>query len=264
MEPLFIRLRSALDRSKPVGERAFAAAELVCLPLSFATFGWLVVDLVLCKACHLNLVPSGTIWARWGLPVLTAAAIGYVTNWLAILMLFRPYERHSWLFLWPQGLLPRNKAKMARELGHTVGDKLLAPDRLVAEFSGKAKAFLSRPDVIARFRDGAQSLLRGHADAIAAFVVPEIERAAGDLLDRMLSPERSFGSGLTTTLPPTATPSRRISIFPDALNPPSTPRASRNSTPCSTASPPAISPPSRFSGMFSARQSGRCNADRKK
>ncbi len=185
-----IRWRTALDSSKPAGERLFAIAELFCLPLSFVTFGWLLADIVLRRCFGVDLLHGDMVFARIILPILTAAAIGYVTNWLAIQMLFRPYEEHKWLFIWPQGLLPRNKVKMARELGQTFGARLLNPDKLVAEISNKASEFLSRPDVITKFKCEAQRLLKNHADAIAAFIVPEIERAAGDLVDGFLTPEK--------------------------------------------------------------------------
>ena len=187
-----IRWRTALDRSKPASERIFAAAELVCLPVSVATFAYVVAEVIFRKLFNSDfLTPTGGLFfARWALPILTAAAIGYVTNWLAIQMLFRPDEERKWLFIWKQGLLPRNKAKMARELGQTFGAKLLKPDKLVAELSDKAEAFLSRPEVAAKFKAEAQSFAKGNADAIAAFLVPEIERAAGDLFERLLTPEK--------------------------------------------------------------------------
>lgn len=187
-----IRRRTMLDRNRSAGERAFAAIELICMPLSFITFGYVVAEVFLriVFGCRLLTPPPGLFFSVWLLPILTAAAIGYITNWLAINMLFRPYERHSWCFFWPQGLLPRNKSKMARELGQTFGAKLLKPDKLVAQLSSKAEAFLARPEVAAKFKDEAQSLLRHNADAIAAFIVPEIERAAGTLLDQMLAPEK--------------------------------------------------------------------------
>ena len=194
-----IRWRTAIDRRRPMGERFFAAVELICLPLSFITFGYMVAEIVLRKFFGSDFLTPvhGLAFERWALPILTAAAIGYVTNWLAIKMLFEPYEptwRHwiPWLTLgfWKQGLLPRNKTRMARELGQTFGAKLLNPDKLVAELSTKAKAFLARPEVATRFKEEAQSLLRNNADAIAAFIVPEIEHAAGNLLDKMLAPEK--------------------------------------------------------------------------
>lgn len=50
--------------------------------------------------------------------------VGYGTNWLAIKMLFRPHRPSALSFGW-QGVIPKNRAKLAREVGHLVGDKLL-------------------------------------------------------------------------------------------------------------------------------------------
>lgn len=50
--------------------------------------------------------------------------VGYGTNWLAIKMLFRPHRASVLSFGW-QGVIPKNRAKLAREIGHLVGDKLL-------------------------------------------------------------------------------------------------------------------------------------------
>lgn len=205
-----IRWRTALDRGKPAGERLFAAAEMVCLPVSFATIGYLVAEVILRRGFGSGLLtpPSETPFARWVLPVLAAAAIGYFTNWLAIKMLFEPYEptsRHwiPWVTLgfWRQGLLPKNKGKMAHELGQTFGAKLLKPDKLVAELSDKAEAFLSRPEVAAKFKAEAQALFRDNSEAIAAFIVPEIERAAGELFERLLTPEKIGAFWETNVVP---------------------------------------------------------------
>ncbi|WP_303851438.1 DUF445 family protein [Seleniivibrio woodruffii] len=50
--------------------------------------------------------------------------VGYGTNWLAIKMLFRPHKASVLSFGW-QGVIPKNRAKLAREIGYLVGDKLL-------------------------------------------------------------------------------------------------------------------------------------------
>lgn len=189
MSSFRIRWHTATDRGRSAGERFFAAAELICLPLSFLTFAGLLAEALL-RPFGVILLPRGSLWSGWVFPVLSAAAIGYVTNWLALLMLFRPYERHGWFFPWPQGLLPRNKPKMAKELGQAVGGRLLAPAKLVAEFSAKATDFLARPEVIGRFREVAQEVLGRHADGIADFLVSHVGQAAEGLLGGMLTPDR--------------------------------------------------------------------------
>lgn len=50
--------------------------------------------------------------------------VGYGTNWLAIKMLFRPHKASALSFGW-QGVIPKNRGKLAREVGQLVGDKLL-------------------------------------------------------------------------------------------------------------------------------------------
>jgi len=168
----------------------FAAAELVLLPLSFVTFLYVLVSAALTLA-DVEVSSCLPAWfARWALPVLVAAAIGYVTNWLAILMLFRPYERHGWLFLWPQGLLPQNKAKMAYEIGQKVGKELLPPESLVSELEKEIRGYLSRPEVISRMREMVQEMLSRHEADIVKLLVPQLERASGEILEKVLTPER--------------------------------------------------------------------------
>jgi len=50
--------------------------------------------------------------------------VGYFTNYLAIKMLFRPHKRKWYSFGW-QGVIPRNRTKLAKEVGNLVGNNLL-------------------------------------------------------------------------------------------------------------------------------------------
>ncbi|MEF3254367.1 MAG: DUF445 family protein [Deferribacterales bacterium] len=50
--------------------------------------------------------------------------VGYITNFIAIKMLFRPHKRHWYTFGW-QGVIPKNRSKLAREIGQLVGNELL-------------------------------------------------------------------------------------------------------------------------------------------
>ena len=185
-----LRWSIVTNSEKGMSARLFAAAELVLLPLSFVTFLYVLVSAALMLA-GIDVSACLPGWfARWMLPILVAAAIGYVTNWLAILMLFRPYESHGWLFLWPQGLLPRNKAKMAYEIGQKVGKELLPPESLVAELEKEVRGYLSRPEVISRMREMVQEMLSRHEADIVKLLVPQLERAAGEILEKVLTPER--------------------------------------------------------------------------
>jgi len=98
------------------------------------------------------------------LTVAVGAISGGVTNAVAIWMLFHPYEQRG---RWPlrlQGAIPKNKARLAKSIGKTVGEKLLTP----ADLSQR----LSAPEVRAAF-DGAMS----------GFLDEMLEKERGPLID---------------------------------------------------------------------------------
>ncbi len=74
------------------------------------------------------------------IPVIVGAIIGYFTNWLAIKMLFRPhYEKRIMNIKVPftPGLIPKEKERIARSIGETVGVYLLSPETIVEALSNK-------------------------------------------------------------------------------------------------------------------------------
>lgn len=69
--------------------------------------------------------------------VLVAAAIiviatihGYGAAWLAIWMLFHPYKpvKLFGMTIWPQGMIPRHRDKLAQSIGNAVGNELVSQD----------------------------------------------------------------------------------------------------------------------------------------
>lgn len=56
-----------------------------------------------------------------------AGVVGYITNKIAIKMLFRPYEP-KWYTLGWQGIVPKTRPKLAVKISEIVGQKLLAHD----------------------------------------------------------------------------------------------------------------------------------------
>ena len=59
---------------------------------------------------------------------LVGAVIGYITNWLAIKMLFRPHEEKRVFGVkvpFTPGLIPKEKERIAKSVGSTVGEHLL-------------------------------------------------------------------------------------------------------------------------------------------
>lgn len=78
-----------------------------------------------------------TFLVAWVVPILVGAVIGYVTNDIAIKMLFRPLAEKRVLGLrvpFTPGILPKNRHKLAESLGNTVARELLNEDVLRQRF----------------------------------------------------------------------------------------------------------------------------------
>ncbi len=71
--------------------------------------------------------------------VLFATVHGYAGAWLAVRMLFRP--RHPTKLLgvtvFPQGMIPRHRDKLANAIGKAVGEELVSQETIVEELFGK-------------------------------------------------------------------------------------------------------------------------------
>ena len=74
------------------------------------------------------------ILQEWLFPVFTAAAVGYLTNYLAILLLFRPYKAVKYLSGF-QGVLPREQAALAKKMGEEIPAYLLPQEELSNQLS---------------------------------------------------------------------------------------------------------------------------------
>ncbi|HXD22806.1 MAG TPA: DUF445 family protein, partial [Gemmatimonadaceae bacterium] len=68
-------------------------------------------------------------YTRLALDVFLGSVSGGVTSWVAVVMIFRPYERTFGL----HGAVPKNKARLAKTIGKTVGERLLTPTDIVDE-----------------------------------------------------------------------------------------------------------------------------------
>jgi uncharacterized membrane protein YheB (UPF0754 family) len=70
----------------------------------------------------------------WILPPLLGAIIAFSTNWIAVVMLFRPHKEKrlfGWRIPFTPGLVPREKEKLGRKLGEAIEKNLLTPEVLV-------------------------------------------------------------------------------------------------------------------------------------
>jgi uncharacterized membrane protein YheB (UPF0754 family) len=67
--------------------------------------------------------------SRLAQDVFLGSVSGGVTSWVAVYMIFRPYERTFGL----HGAIPKNKARLAKTIGKTVGERLLTPADIIEE-----------------------------------------------------------------------------------------------------------------------------------
>lgn len=109
--------------------------------------------------------------------VLVGTVAGGITNAVAVWMLFHPYERRFGL----HGAIPKNKARLAKSIGRTVGEKLLTPADVLAEIerSGLRDAVQTRLEIVVTH------LLEQERGSIRDLLPPslfgEVERAVASL-----------------------------------------------------------------------------------
>jgi len=73
-------------------------------------------------------------WQQMALSILGASVVGYITNWVAIRMLFRPLQEKKlwgWRVPFTPGVIPRGKARLARSIGEVVGGLLLTEGKVL-------------------------------------------------------------------------------------------------------------------------------------
>ena len=96
-----------------------------------------------------------SLWALISVPLI-AALIGYITNYIAVRMLFRPHKPVRFLGVAFQGLVPRRQKEIAQSLGSMIERDLFSQEDIHAALSGaetaeEAAAFLSEQvDVFAQ------------------------------------------------------------------------------------------------------------------
>src|SRR3982750_4433023 len=82
---------------------------------------------------------SNNIWAQMALLVVFATAHGYAGAWLAVRMLFRPRLpfKIAGITLFPQGMIPRHRDRLAQAIGKAVGEELVSQETIMEELLGK-------------------------------------------------------------------------------------------------------------------------------
>ncbi len=88
---------------------------------------------------HLLEVIFKSFWVQVAFLMIFATAHGYAGAWLAVRMLFRPRNpvKLLGLTIFPQGMIPRHRARLAEAIGKAVGDELVSQETIVEELFGK-------------------------------------------------------------------------------------------------------------------------------
>lgn len=81
----------------------------------------------------------GNIWVQIALLIIFATAHGYVGAWLAVRMLFRPRNpvKIFGLTVFPQGMIPRHRERLATAIGKAVGEELVSQETVLDELFQK-------------------------------------------------------------------------------------------------------------------------------
>jgi len=80
-----------------------------------------------------------SIWFHLATLILMATVHGYLGAWLAVRMLFRPRKPVKFLGLtvFPQGMIPRHRERLAKAIGKAVGDELVSQETVLEELFEK-------------------------------------------------------------------------------------------------------------------------------
>jgi uncharacterized membrane-anchored protein YjiN (DUF445 family) len=161
----------------------WAAAEIVCMSLSLAALVMLA-GTIIARAFGFR-APA---WlAGYILPVLLAGAVGYLTNLIAVTMLFRPFgpeDDHPVGAIpgWPQGLIPRNKAELAEHAGRQVAQHLLTPEVIADETRLLIDKALADPELQTRLRTGLGPIIRQKLPELVSDQLPELMRVLREMV----------------------------------------------------------------------------------
>jgi uncharacterized membrane protein YheB (UPF0754 family) len=79
------------------------------------------------------------IWVQMGLLVAFATLHGYAGAWLAVRMLFRPRRPVKLLgiSIFPQGMIPRHRVRLAAAIGKAVGEELVSSETIHEQLIGR-------------------------------------------------------------------------------------------------------------------------------
>ena len=181
----------SLDRERPLTYRVFSLAEIFCIFMSSITIVGLFVIVML--KCAGVAIPN---YITISLPFFLSGAVGYLTNFIAVKMLFEPYEksdkhwiRYVTMGFWKQGMIPANKNKIGEQMAEEISTRLLTPESISKEICALASAKIGDPALIERFSTEINNIILENENKIIEFLLPKIEDSILTTVDKVISIE---------------------------------------------------------------------------
>jgi len=114
------------------------------------------------------------------------ALIGWLTNYIAIKMLFHPKNEVRIFFIPVQGVFPKRQKALARKLGQVVSEELVSAQDVTAHLKEKATSEAVLNHIAMRLEEGISSRLPGAFPILAMLKSSDMaDKIINMLLDQM-------------------------------------------------------------------------------
>ena len=114
------------------------------------------------------------------------ALIGWLTNYIAIKMLFHPKNEERIFFIPIQGVFPKRQKALARKLGQVVSEELVSAQDVTARLKEKATSEAILNHIARRLEEGISSRLPRAFPMLAMLISTDIaDKIKTMLLDQM-------------------------------------------------------------------------------
>ena len=114
------------------------------------------------------------------------ALIGWLTNYIAIKMLFHPKNEVRIFFIPVQGVFPKRQKALARKLGQVVSEELVSAQDVTAHLKEKATSKAVLNHIAMRLEEGISSRLPGAFPILAMLKSSDMaDKIKNMLLDQM-------------------------------------------------------------------------------
>jgi uncharacterized membrane protein YheB (UPF0754 family) len=138
--------------------------------------------------------PTPPVYLLASIP-LVSALVGYLTNWVAIRMLFRPHKEKRLFGLrlpFTPGLIPRKRAELAESIAQAVSEHLLTE----AAFARRFAAPEVRAQLAEMVHEQVQGLLNRELGSLNSLVPPRLQEEWTDFVSGLKGRMRSYLASL--------------------------------------------------------------------